>query len=73
LQTYSSLVFIKYGGRIAKKLPFELISTFFFEQKLNYTHNNLVEASIVYEPHEYVYSSALDYCGGKGLVKIEMI
>ena len=56
-----------------KSYPVELISTFFFEQKLNYIHNNPVEAGIVYEPHDYIYSSAIDYCGGKGLVEIETI
>ena len=46
---------------------------FFFKQKLNYIYNNPVEASIVYKPNDYIYYSALDYCGVKGLVKIEII
>ena len=43
------------------------------EQRLTYLHNNPVEHGIVFRPEEYVYSSAIDYCDGKGLLKIEMI
>jgi putative transposase len=39
-------------------------------QKLNYIHNNPVTAQIVAEPEHYIYSSALDYSGGKGPVEI---
>jgi len=41
--------------------------------KIDYVHENPVTAGIVYEPQQYVYSSAIDYAGGKGLVKIEMM
>jgi REP element-mobilizing transposase RayT len=43
-----------------------------FQQKLDYIHNNPVRAGIVDEPHEYLYSSARDYVGKKGLVKVEL-
>jgi len=43
--------------------PIELISNHFFDQKLEYIHNNPVEAGIVENAHEYLYSSARDYCG----------
>jgi len=36
-------------------------------------HNNPVEGGIVRESHDYVYSSAIDYVGGKGLLPIELI
>jgi putative transposase len=41
--------------------PVELWSSEFILQKLNYIHNNPVEAGIVHNPWEYVYSSAKDY------------
>lgn len=42
-------------------------------EKLDYVHNNPVKAGIVESPEEYIYSSAKDYAGLKGLVKLEMI
>ncbi len=42
-------------------------------QKLNYIHMNPVVAEIVDEPQEYMYSSAKDYAGQKGLLKIELL
>ena len=39
-------------------------------QKLDYIHYNPVEAGFVEKPEEYLYSSARDYYGGKGLVEI---
>lgn len=41
---------------------------------LNYIHNNPVKAGIVYEPWEYVYSSAMDYMAdGKGLLPLDLL
>jgi len=42
-------------------------------EKLYYIHNNPVKANIVEVQEHYIYSSARDYAGIKGLVKIEMI
>ena len=42
-------------------------------QKLNYIHNNPVKAEIVGAPEDYLYSSAIDYSGGKGLLDIKLI
>ena len=42
-------------------------------QKLNYIHNNPVKEEIVNLPEEYKYSSAIDYSGGKGILKVEVI
>ncbi len=39
-------------------------------QRLNYTHQNPVRAGIVENEEDYLYSSARDYCGKKGLVNI---
>ena len=41
------------------------------DQKLFYIHNNPVTGRIVAEAHDYLWSSAIDYSDGKGLVKIE--
>ena len=53
-------------GNMAK----ELTSPEFTLQKVNYIHNNPVEAMIVAEPEHYLFSSAIDYSGGRGLIDI---
>jgi putative transposase len=40
------------------------------EQRLEYIHQNPVKQMIVFKPEDYIFSSAIDYSGGKGLVKI---
>ena len=40
------------------------------EQKLDYIHNNPVKAMLVHNPEDYVFSSAIDYIDGSGLVVI---
>ncbi len=47
----------------------------FATQKLEYIHNNPVDAGIVEKAEEYIYSSARDYYYGKqcGLIKIEYL
>ncbi len=41
--------------------------------RLTYIHNNPVESMIVEEPEHYIFSSAKDYSGIKGLVNIELM
>jgi len=55
--------------------PTELFSEDFTRQKMNYIHNNPVEAGIVIKAEEYLYSSARDYYEGKkvGLLEIEFL
>lgn len=53
--------------------PIELSSNHLMQQKLDYIHSNPVVEGIVREPQDYVYSSAIDYAGGKGLLKINFI
>ena len=48
-------------------------SAHFLEQKLNYIHQNPVRQMFVGEPQHYLFSSAIDYYGGKGLVDLELI
>lgn len=50
--------------------PIILFSNYFMDQKLNYIHQNPVKANIVSDESYYVYSSAIDYSGGKGLLEV---
>lgn len=42
-------------------------------QRLNYIHQNPVRQLIVNNAYEYVFSSAIDYADGKGLVNVTVI
>lgn len=55
--------------------PKECYSPNFSLQKLNYIHNNAVEAGVVDKAEEYLYSSARDYHYGNniGLLDIEFL
>jgi hypothetical protein len=55
--------------------PKELFSPAFTAQKINYIHNNPVEAAIVEKPEHYLYSSARDYFYQKkcGLLEVVFI
>ena len=53
--------------------PVLLDSNYLMDQKLDYIHNNPVKAGFVDEPEGYLYSSARDYSGKKGLLAIELI
>lgn len=48
--------------------PIELWSNKVIQQKIDYVHNNPVEAGLVYNTEDYVYSSVMDYSGQKGLI-----
>ena len=49
----------------------ESITTYdFYMEKLNYIHMNPVRQEFVDKPEDYLYSSARDYCGGKGLIDV---
>ena len=52
--------------------PVELTDNNMIDQRLDYLHNNPVEAGFVRLPEDYVYSSALDYTGGGGYISIEL-
>ena len=53
--------------------PIELHSEKWLFQKLDYIHLNPVKAALVANAYEYIYSSASDYYGKPGLVKINLI
>jgi len=42
-------------------------------QKLNYIHHNPVTAGIVLEPDHYIYSSAANYAGEKGVIDVILL
>jgi hypothetical protein len=50
-----------------------LTSNVFKDEKLNYIHQNPVEAGWVAEAEHYLYSSAIDYAGGKGMVPVTFL
>jgi putative transposase len=52
--------------------PIELWSAAVIDQKIDYIHNNPVEAGFVSEPEHWKYSSAIDFSGGKGLLEIDI-
>jgi hypothetical protein len=43
------------------------------DQKLDYLHKNPVEEGLVFSTEHYVYSSAIDYAGEKGLLDVNII
>lgn len=51
--------------------PEEIYGDAFLKSKLNYIHNNPVKAGWVNSPEHYLYSSAADYAGGKGIMEID--
>ncbi|MGZ5191797.1 MAG: hypothetical protein ACXWCZ_12360, partial [Flavisolibacter sp.] len=48
----------------------EIHSNAFLQQKIDYIHDNPVRQMLVREPQDYWFSFAIDYCGGKGLIKV---
>ncbi|OJJ20088.1 transposase [marine bacterium AO1-C] len=48
----------------------EIFSNRFFDEKLDYIHNNPVRAEIVENPEGYLYSSAKNYAGELGLLDV---
>lgn len=53
--------------------PIALSSPKFFEQKLNYIHQNPVKARIVNEAKDYVFSSASNYAGLGGVMEVKLL
>ncbi len=50
--------------------PVVLESNYLIDQKINYIHMNPVRALIVHNETDYIFSSAGDYAGAKGMVNI---
>ncbi|OUJ75511.1 REP-associated tyrosine transposase [Hymenobacter crusticola] len=48
----------------------EVLTPAFAQQKLHYIHQNPVRAQLVLEAEAYVFSSASNYAGGRGLLEV---
>jgi hypothetical protein len=53
--------------------PIQLFSSKIAHQKLDYTHYNPVVSGIVEKPEDYLYSSARNYIGLKGLIDVMLL
>ncbi|MCH7534225.1 MAG: transposase [Bacteroidetes bacterium] len=53
--------------------PIHLDTNAMINQRLNYLHNNPIKSGMVYKAEDYVWSSAGDYEGTEGLLKIELL
>jgi len=53
--------------------PQQIISEEMLHQKVDYLHHNPVRIGVVARPEDWVYSSARDYAGGKGLIELEAL
>ncbi len=56
-----------------KNHPIELWTAEVIDQKVDYIHQNPVKAGFVTEPHQWKYSSAINYSGGKGILEIDYV
>lgn len=53
--------------------PEQIYTYGFYKQKLDYIHLNPVRQELVAKAEDYLYSSAIDYAGGNGLVDVSLI
>ncbi len=53
--------------------PIELYSDNVIKQKLDYLHNNPVRAGYVGRAQDWIYSSASNYAGLGGILKVEFL
>jgi putative transposase len=57
----------------AENHPIELATPKIAWQKLDYIHYNPIEAGFVRRTTDWLYSSAIDYARGKGLLGIMLL
>jgi len=53
--------------------PIELWSSDVIQQKLDYIHQNPVEAGFVVNPEDWKYSSAVNFSGQKGVIELDVL
>ncbi len=53
--------------------PLEILNAEMFYQKLKYIHRNPVEVGFVEHEEDWLYSSAMDFYGKKGLIDLSYI
>ncbi len=70
----------KYNKRVKEKQfwthenhAVELSNNELLDSRLDYIHDNPVRAGWVEQPEDYLYSSAIDYTDGNGLLEIALI
>ena len=63
----------KYQFWMQDNHPVELSTNTMINQRLDYIHNNPVKKGLVDEAEKYLYSSARDYTGCKGLLEIDFL
>ena len=57
--------------QIRTKITCENLAPLMFDKTLDYMHHNPVVAGFVTKPEDWKYSSARDFCGGKGLICLD--
>jgi len=67
-QKFPNFIPMGINNKISEDYPYFL--TLMIE---NYIHNNPIKAELVERAEDYLYSSARDYAGEKGLVEIIMV
>ena len=53
--------------------PIELSSPVFIQQKIDYIHQNPVNAGLVYRAEDYIYSSASNYAGLDQIIDVDCL
>ena len=53
--------------------PIPIYGNTMMDEKMDYIHLNPVRAGYVSKASDWLYSSAIDYSGGKGLIELDMI
>jgi Transposase and inactivated derivatives len=53
--------------------PIELWSNEVIEEKMKYIHNNPVKAGFVFREQDFLYCSAADYAGERGILEIDIL
>ena len=53
--------------------PQQIVSEAMLQQKVDYLHYNPVRLGVVARPEDWLYSSARDYAGGKGLIELDAL
>ncbi len=64
---------ISYQFWVQDNQPKELNGNEMIDQKMDYIHNNPVAKGIIEKAEDYLYSSAKDYTGEKGLLEIKIL
>ena len=84
VETNNALTIFKEAGEKLKRIknykvwqdgnrPMVLYTNKFIWQKINYIHNNAVEAGLVSIPEDYMFSSARNYAELNSLLEIDLI